>query len=186
MKMKTMMNIKHFYQPTGNTCGPTCLYMVYDYKRNLKMFPKTIKEIEIACGTDWVVGTPPDRMINGMNSLGLDFVEYIHSPKPYELLKTVIDSKNIPILRTITKGVPHWIIINGYQTYKDDTTIIYQVLDPWQGKINYNEQQLDEVWAKRQYQFFEILNNKKVIIDPLTGQTNLRYDQDAVDEDYFL
>lgn len=180
------MNIKHFYQPTGNTCGPTCLFMVYNYKYNINISPKTIKEIEIECGTDWVVGTPPDRMIKGMKLLNLDFVEYIHSPNPYVLLKSVIDSKNIPILRTITKGVPHWIIVSGYKIDEETKAIKYQILDPWQGEIVYDEKSLDEVWVKRQYQFFEILKTKKIIIDPLTGQVNLKYDIGAIDSDYFL
>lgn len=184
-----MMNIKHFYQPTGNTCGPTCLFMAYQYINTKHILPQgliSIKEIEIGCGTDWIVGTPPDRMINGMKALNLNYVEYIHSPNPYELLKSVIDSENIPILRTITKGVPHWIIVSDYNIDENSNTTKYQILDPWQGEIIYNEKSLNEVWEKRQYQFFEILNPKKVLVDPLTGQINLRYDVDAIDEDYYL
>lgn len=189
LMMSSMMNIKHFHQPTGNTCGPTCLYMAYRYinaKHNLPQGLITIKEIEIGCGTDWIVGTPPDRMINGMKSLNMNFVEYIHSPNPYDLLRNVIDSQNIPIVRTITKGVPHWIIVSSYEIDEETKAIKYQILDPWQGEITYNEKSLDEVWKPRDYQFFEVLNPKKVIVDPLTGQINLRYDVDAIDEDYFL
>ncbi len=178
-----MTTIKHYYQPTGNTCGPTCIYMVHNF---LSLNEKTtIKDIETLCETDWVVGTPPDRMEKGMKALKMDYVEYLGSPRPYELLRGVIDSKNIPIVRTITKGVPHWIVISGYQTYKDDDTIIYQVLDPWQGKINYTEEQLDEVWSQRQYQFFEVIYNTSKV-DPLTGNIDLRYDPTDFNGDYYL
>lgn len=149
------MIIKHLYQPTGNSCGPTCLKMVYESMGGIKDTKEyTIDMISTWCGTDWIVGTPPDRMELGMKRLGFKYVEYMYSPRPYDLLKEVIDSGNIPILRTITQNVPHWIIINGYSAN------VFNVLDPWQGEIKYSENQLDEVWKKRQYQFFEILANE--------------------------
>ena len=56
--------------------------------------PPTIQSICEMCGTDWVVGTPPDRMVKGMDALKIKYVEYIHSPRPYELLKNVIAAVN--------------------------------------------------------------------------------------------
>lgn len=165
IKMKTSMTtIKHFYQPTGNTCGPTCIYMVWFYLVNKdNIIYRTckdsdgfiemkydIRDIAHFCGTDWIVGTPPDRMENGMCNLGLNYVEYISSPHPYDLLRTIIDSGNVSMLRTITKGVPHWIIVNGY----DEN--VFNVLDPWLGEIKYSIAQLDSIWKVRDYQFFEI------------------------------
>lgn len=155
------ITIRHKYQPTGNTCGPTCIYMALNYiinKPNDLPFDihilHTVDEIAEACGTDWVVGTPPDRMEKGFKKYDLKYIEYIHSPQPYELLKKIIDSGNIPIVRTITHGVPHWIIVNGY----DDN--IYYVLDPSSGEIKYTQEQLDHIWSKRQYQFFEIITDE--------------------------
>lgn len=112
---------------------------------------KPIEEIAEACGTDWVVGTPPERMVKGFEEYEMKYIEYVHSPNPYNLLKHVIDSENIPIVRTITQDVPHWIIINGYDNEK------YNILDPWLGQIEYTQEQLDLIWSKRQYQFFEIV-----------------------------
>jgi hypothetical protein len=114
----------------------------------------TVESIAEACGTDWVVGTPPDRMEKGMKSLGMNYVEYIHPKRPFELLKQVIDTGNIPIIRTITQGVPHWIIANGYS---DDT---FDILDPWLGVIKYDTKQLNNIWMPRDYQFFEIIVNE--------------------------
>lgn len=154
----TTITINHHHQPTGNTCGPACIYMALRYVLNQTNelpfdvdIAETIESIAEHCGTDWVVGTPPDKMIKGFEAVGLKYYEYSKSPNPYDLLKQVIDSKNIPIVRTITQGVPHWIIVNGYD---EDN---FKVLDPWLGKIEYTQEQLDFIWSKRQYQFFEIL-----------------------------
>lgn len=155
------ITISYKQQPTGNTCGPTCIYMALNYiinKPNDLPFDvyisKPIQEIAEACGTDWVVGTPPERMVKGFEEYEMKYVEYVHSPDPYSLLKHVIDSDNIPIVRTITQGVPHWIIVNGYDKDK------YNILDPWLGQIEYTQEQLDLIWSKRQYQFFEIITDE--------------------------
>lgn len=146
------------YQPTGNTCGPTCLYMVKHYIANAPNdlpfdvdIKFTIKDIEEMCGTDWVVGTPPDRMEKGMKTLNIPYVEHLNPPHPYKLLKSILSDGNLAILRTITRsGIPHWILAHGFT---DDTFII---ADPAAGPLAYKEASLDEVWSKRQHQFFEI------------------------------
>jgi ABC-type bacteriocin/lantibiotic exporter with double-glycine peptidase domain len=155
---KKTRTINHYHQPTGNTCGPACIFMTQQSIKNPdSIIDKSkadfmIEEIAELCETDWVVGTPPERMSKGMRALGLKFVEYQSSPRPYELLKETINNGNIPIIRTITQGVPHWIIIEGYS----DTS--YDVLDPWLGVITYNESELDSIWEPRYYQFYEVLN----------------------------
>lgn len=154
------MSINHYhhhFQPTGNSCGPTCLKMALSHlvEGHVSTFTPSIQEIYDLCGTDWVVGTPPDRMETAMLALNVKFVEYIKSPRPYDLLKQVIDDNNVPILRTITQNVPHWIIISDYSQNT------YSVLDPWLGQISYTEEQLDEIWKVRDYQFFELIKFKK-------------------------
>lgn len=155
-----MITISYKAQPTGNTCGPTCIYMALRYVLNKPNdlpfdvdISDTVEKIAEACGTDWVVGTPPDRMEKGFKACNLNYVEYIHSPRPFDLLKQVIDSGNIPIVRTITHGVPHWIIVNGYSDEHFD------ILDPWQGIIKYTPKQLNDIWMVRDYQFFEIITD---------------------------
>jgi hypothetical protein len=164
MTIKVMRKVKHIFQPTGNSCGPTCLKMVHEtlngWKDSSEPFPD-INKISKMCGTDWVVGTPPDRMENGMKALKMKYVEYIASPRPYELLKKVIDDGNIAIIRTITDGIPHWVVVGGYYlgwpTLSDDKFII---LDPWKGERLSNEKDLDLIWKPRDYQFFEIIMNE--------------------------
>lgn len=161
MIMMKTINIKHFRQPSGNTCGPACIYMAWYHlinKDNTIPFEIEMKygieDIAKLCGTDWEVGTPPERLINGLEALNIKYVEYISSPDPYNLLRTIIDNGNIPILRTLTQGIPHWIIVDGY-----DENFFY-IKDPWLGEIKYNESDLDYIWGVRKYQFFEILNHE--------------------------
>lgn len=148
------MNLKLHLQPTGNSCGPTCLYMInqsYMVNKPYMTHNPTIEEIYEICGTDWVVGTPPDRMEKGMEALKIKYVEHMASPRPFELLDLILKDGNIAILRTITKGVPHWIIVQS------KTPMLYNILDPWQGEIQYYQPDLDAIWKPRDYQFFEII-----------------------------
>jgi ABC-type bacteriocin/lantibiotic exporter with double-glycine peptidase domain len=147
------MEINHLYQPDGISCGPTCLKMAADYFKNSEY---TISEIAEMCGTDNILGTPPDRMKEGMRELGLRYVEYQHLTEPYDLLRRVIDSNRIPIVRTITKGIPHWIIIQGYDINNPNR---FKVYDPWLGVYYYLQDELNSVWAPREYQFFEVYGN---------------------------
>ncbi len=163
------MIINHYQQPTGNSCGPTCLYIVLKHiKPLLFSFDKdpnnhelNIESICNMCGTDWEVGTPPDRMEKGMKLLDINYVEYLASPRPYELLRRIINDGNIPILRTITKGVPHWIIVEGYNFVNNHN---FKIVDPWLGKFEYSEAELDVIWKQRQYQFFEVLVPKSDLV----------------------
>ncbi len=187
------MKIKLHHQPTGNSCGPTCLYMAFEAVVNwgnslssTVPVKHTIKDIAEMCGTDWEVGTPPDRMERGMKALNLNYVEHMCSPRPYDLLRQVIEDGNIPILRTITKGVPHWIIVNEVNFVYPE---IFKVLDPWQGSIQYSEKELDEIWKVRNYQFFEIIINKKQcvksFVNPQTGNFLFRR-YSNITQDFYL
>ncbi len=145
------MNINYYQQPTGNTCGPTCLKMVHSSIFGLQDTTQiTIEDIAEMCGTDWVVGTPPDRMENGLKALGLQYVIHVNEEKPFETLHKTIDESSTPILRTLTQGMPHWIIV---ASYVDE---IYNVLDPWLGRIQYTKQELTNIWEVRDFFYFEI------------------------------
>lgn len=156
MKM-TMMTlimkqiIKHYQQPTGISCGPTCIMMAYEA---LPHYPKkqnyTIMEICDLCGTDSITGTPPERLEKGMNALGMHYTHHINSNEPFQHLKSIIDNGNLPMLRTFTHGIPHWIIINGYENNK------YHANDPWQGEITYSEEELTTIWIGRHFEFYEV------------------------------
>lgn len=145
------LTIKHYKQPNGITCGPTCIMMVYEA---LPYTPKkthySILEISDMCETDSITGTPPERLEKGMNELGMNYTHHVNSKVPYQDLKTVLDNGNIPIVRTFTHGIPHWIIVSGYE---NDS---YYINDPWQGEIKYTQEELNDVWVGRHYEFYEI------------------------------
>ena len=143
--------IKHYQQPTGISCGPTCIMMAY---QALPHYPKkqnySIMEICDLCGTDSITGTPPARLEKGMNALGMHYTHHINSDKPFQHLKTILDNGNLPTLRTFTHGIPHWIIISGYENDK------YYANDPWQGEMTYSEEELTNIWIGRHYEFYEV------------------------------
>jgi hypothetical protein len=127
-----------------------------DYSDSLS---DSIQHISKMCGTDNIVGTPPDRMERGMKALELEYIEYIGSPRPYELLKKVIDDGNVAIIRTITDGIPHWVVVSSYFfiTRPHLSEDKFKILDPWKGERLSNEKDLDKIWKQRDYQFFEII-----------------------------
>ena len=151
MILISIMNINYFKQPTGNTCGPACLKMVHSSIFTLQdTLQITIEDIADMCGTDWVVGTPPDRMEEGLKALGLEYVIHVGEENPFESLHKTIDDGSTPILRTLTREMPHWIIVESY------VGCIYNVLDPWLGRIQYTEEELTKIWEVRDFFYFEI------------------------------
>lgn len=159
--------VKHIKQPDGISCGPTCIKMVADFfKGNIP----SISEICIMCETDSITGTPPERMRKGLNRLGIEYVEHIDEESPYESLKAVIDNGSVAMLRTFTHRVPHWIVIDSYN---DET---FFVNDPWLGQIQYNEEQLEEIWKERNYFFFEVVkgNAEEQLDEEVSGTVQMR------------
>jgi GNAT superfamily N-acetyltransferase len=154
--------VKHIYQPTGNSCGPTCIKMVGDF---LAGDVGRIDDICKECGTDWVVGTPPDRMKLGLNKLGLRYIEHQHEIEPFQSIKNSIDKGNVAIVRTITENIPHWIVIDGYDEMS------FNVNDPWLGPRRYDEQQLDSIWRIRDFFYFEIVGGAPKQVE---GQVEIR------------
>ena len=148
--------VEHIYQPTGNSCGPTCIKMVGDF---IKGNVPSIDEICRMCGTDWVVGTPPERMKIGLDELGIIYKEHIDEIEPYQSIRNVIDKGNVAIVRTITQEIPHWIVIHGYN---ED---VFTVNDPWLGPKTYNEDELGSIWKVRNHFFYEIMSGQQKVAD---------------------
>jgi ABC-type bacteriocin/lantibiotic exporter with double-glycine peptidase domain len=137
----------YYNQPDGISCGPTCIKMVGDF---FKEDIPSIKEICSMCETDSVIGTPPERMRKGMDKLNLKYVEHINEINPYQSLRDSIDRGSVNLVRTITHGVPHWILIYSYEK---DT---FHINDPWLGQFSYNETELKNIWEIREYYYFEV------------------------------
>lgn len=144
--------VKHMYQPDGISCGPTCIKMAAEF---FKGEIDTVDEICKHCGTDNIIGTPPERMKRGLDKLGIDYIEHVGEEDPFQSLRNVIDNDSLCIVRTFTHGVPHWIVIHSYD---QDNPSTFNVNDPWLGPITYDEDELDKIWKGRDYYFFEITN----------------------------
>lgn len=143
------MNINYHQQPTGNTCGPACLKMSHSSISDNNNQEVTILDIAELCGTDWVVGTPPDRMEVGLKALDLEYIIHVGEANPFESLQKAINNEGVCILRTLTQGMPHWIIVESY------VGDIYNILDPWLGKIQYTTEELTKIWEVRDFFYFE-------------------------------
>lgn len=105
------------------------------------------------CGTDAITGTPPERMRKGLDGLNIKYLEHMDEENPYQSLRDAIDNGSVTMLRTLTHGVPHWIVVHSYN---DD---VFFVNDPWLGQIEYNEDQLEKIWRERNFFFFEVLKD---------------------------
>jgi ABC-type bacteriocin/lantibiotic exporter with double-glycine peptidase domain len=154
--------VQHIFQPTGHSCGPTCIKMVGDF---IKGDVPSIDDICMSCGTDWVVGTPPEKMKIGLDKLGIQYKEHISEKEPFQSIKNVIDRSNVAIVRTITKNTPHWIVIDDYN---DE---VFFVNDPWLGQIKYTEEELSEIWKIRDFFFYEIITGNQQVIDDVKIRT---------------
>ena len=66
------------------------------------------------------------------------------------LLNKTVEEGNVFIMRTLTKGVKHWIVIYG----KKDN--VFLVADPWLGKIKYDTKQIINIWEPRDFDGFVV------------------------------
>jgi GNAT superfamily N-acetyltransferase len=149
--------VKQIRQPDGISCGPTCIKMVGDF---FKGEVASIEDICKSCGTDHITGTPPERMRKGLASLDIKYVEHMDDENPYQSLRDAIDRGSVTMLRTLTHRVPHWIVVHSYN---EESPNIFYVNDPWLGQLEYNEEQLEEIWRERNYFFFEVLKENEQI-----------------------
>lgn len=138
----------HSYQEAGHTCGPTCLKMVADY---LGVDYSHIDELIDLCGCNTKTGTIDTGMKNALNSLGVKNQQNLFhkdSVSAMDFLDSLIDDGDIFIMRTLTKGIKHWIIVYGKAGDH------YLVADPWLGKIKYTSSQVLDIWAPRDFDGF--------------------------------
>ena len=136
---------RYFPQERSYDCGPTCIKMILaGLNRNEDT---SISDIVELCGSDDILGTDDKRMCKGMNALNLHYI--IGSKKTTKELVEELKNHYI-ILRTLTKGIKHWIVVYDYIDGK------FLVNDPWLGQIKYNDNQLLAIWKPRDYFYFAI------------------------------
>jgi len=144
--------VKQIFQPTGNSCGPTCIKMVGEF---LKGEIPEIEKICKACGTDWLVGTPPEKMEKGLKEFNINYKTHFREREPFQSLQNTFERGNLAIVRTLTQQIPHWIVIKNFSNDE------YEVNDPWLGEIKYTEKELEEIWKVRDFFYYEIITGKQ-------------------------
>lgn len=140
----------HIYQNHGHTCGPTCVQMVADY---LGIKYTDSKQIESLCNCSTETGTIDTGIKNALDSLGIknkQNTEGKDEVSAIAFLDNSLSDGNVFIMRTLTKGVKHWIVV-----YNKDNEHYY-VADPWLGKIKYTPEQIIAIWKPRNYDGFTV------------------------------
>lgn len=140
----------HAFQKAGHTCGPTCVQMVADF---FGAGYEDIDEIIDLCGCNTKTGTVDTGIKNALDSLGIP-----NERNPYigdlemsmDYLNELLNDGNMFVMRTLTKGVKHWIVVYGKIRGK------YLVADPWLGKITYDRNQVLEIWRPRDFDGFMV------------------------------
>lgn len=138
----------HSFQQAGHTCGPTCVKMVADF---LGAGYDDIDEIIDLCGCNTRTGTVDTGIKNALDSLGITNEQNPHrddAESAMGYLNALLENGDLFIMRTLTKGVKHWIIVYGK---KGDR---FLVADPWLGKIAYDENQIIGIWEPRNFDGF--------------------------------
>lgn len=140
----------HSFQKAGHTCGPTCVKMVADF---FGAGYQDIEEIIELCGCNTTTGTVDSGIKNALDSLGMRNERNPHLgdlEASMEYLNALLDRNEIFVMRTLTKGIKHWIVVHGR---KGDA---YLVADPWLGKIKYGEDQIVDIWQPRDFDGFRV------------------------------
>ena len=145
----------HSYQKDWYTCGTTCVKMVADYL-NIKY--KDIEELIKICQTTITSGTTDVGIKNALDELHIKYNQNNLKEKnsSLNLLDRVLNDENIFIMRTLTRGIKHWIIIYGKKNNR------YLVADPWLGLIDYNKNQIIKIWEPRNFDGFTIFKSNKL------------------------
>lgn len=140
------------YQPNGISCGPTCIKMVYNYVKNNEQI--AIDDISNICGTNNIKGTTLDDMIKGLDHFNIQHTvptNLTDDKKAICFLNTALINDQIVILRTLTHGIKHWIIVDSIREQ------LYYVNDPWLGELIYTKEQILNIWTPRNFDCIAII-----------------------------
>jgi hypothetical protein len=141
----------HLFQEKGHTCGPTCVEMVSKF---LNVDYGDVDDISELCGCNTTTGTIDVGMKNALSKLGISNKQNIHTSNTKEAMSYLNDifktGNKVFIMRTLTRGIKHWIIVYG----KKGNTFL--VADPWLGKITYSTKEIVDIWKPRNFDGFEV------------------------------
>ncbi len=146
-------------QPDAISCGPASLYMIAKYLD----IATSVSELKAIMGTDYSTGTTDKKMILGLDYLSLDWDQFPVKNKElaYSLLDQALNDNKVVLFRTLTRGIKHWICCDYMKDGK------YHILDPWLGEYFLSDDELNDVWEKREWDGFIIHGkNKADVSDP--------------------
>ena len=152
-----MGELKLLHQPNGISCGNTVLKMVANYLdvgNNI-----SIEDLIDIMGTDTKTGTTDIKMKKGLDYLKIPYYQntkeeiFLNDEFQSAWLNSCVENDKLFIMRTTTHGVFHWILIHSI------IDNMYQVLDPWLGNIEYNLEQILDIWRVRDYDGFIVPSN---------------------------
>ena len=151
LKKNVTENFKHHsYQTDAYDCGPACIKMVADF---LGKKYKNYNELIKLCAAAPNVGTVDTGIKTALDCLGVSNMRnpYLgNEQKSINLLDTTLKNNNLFIMRTLTRGIKHWIVV-----YKKINGL-YKIADPWLGKISYTLDEILSIWTPRNFDGFAI------------------------------
>ena len=144
----------HLHQTSGINCGPTSLKMVLEYFKAKKN--PSIDELTEIMEVDVDAGTTDVRMKKGLIYCKMNHKQIkINEGEALIFLKNYVKNDRKILLRTLTRGVKHWVVVYDY---KDD---LFLVADPWLGKIKYNDKEIYNIWEPRNFDGFIVYGETK-------------------------
>lgn len=150
-----MIKIPLILQTDGISCGNTCIKMILEHKNIHKNV--SIQDIIDICGTNVEHGTRDIEMLKGLTHFNIpnkqnDYID--DEDLNIEYLDNLLSKGNIFLLRTLTHGVKHWVIVYGKKNG------LYLINDPWLGLKSYRKKDIIDIWKPRNYDGFEIFINE--------------------------
>jgi ABC-type bacteriocin/lantibiotic exporter with double-glycine peptidase domain len=142
----------HRQQTKQYNCGAASLRILLDFLK----FPEniTMDYIEEISGLNEVVGCTDVNMAQALKYLNLNNKRIVNKPLETSmdlLTESLLNEKKI-ILRTLTKGIKHWIIVYKYLPESKE----FYCSDPWLGKLSYTTEELIGIWKPRNFDCFII------------------------------
>jgi hypothetical protein len=150
--IKENNKLEHLNQPDGISCGPTCLKVVSNFYKISVSIPEIVK----VCGTNNLKGTTDKDLMYGMDYIGLDYEQFKVGDyeKSLLMIEDAINNDKIIILRTLIKGVKHWVVLDPFKS--DFNHKKFYIIDSWLGEYTIDDVELDKIWGARQYDGFVI------------------------------
>ena len=138
--------VEHLHQECEYDCGPTCIKMAANALGVGQ--EHSIQDLVKLCGTDPETGTDDRKMAAGMKAVGVPF--QVGEAKDTDGLVQALERGSLIILRTLTRGIKHWVVVYGFEDGA------FQVNDPWLGQIDYTPEEVLAIWKPRAYFYFEV------------------------------